>query len=332
MGQFEPGLPDPLPFVLVAGPHEDVESGRPQGPAHVDDPAVAADQQGARAGGADDAEPAGHGGGGQRVEQDRSDDHQEGDREDLRGAGQALVGEVGGEGGGRGGRDDPARGHPADEPPLPEGQPRLPGGDEGDERPYDQDQERDEEERGEQYGLQGRRCHGRRDRDEQQSDDQLDQCLEEGPAGGHVEAGEVGDCQPGDDRGDQPGVVADDVAPRRHDDHHGQLGDRAERLAEPQDAQRQPQQGDAHGAADQADAHADRELSQLVAPAQVGLRGGDRVEDERAEDAADRVDQRPLPDEDAPQLVGGPHVFEERPHHRGARHHEDHAHHGSAGQ
>ncbi len=43
--QLEPGLPDLLPLLIQARPHQHVQAGGPQRPAQVDDPAVAAHQQ-----------------------------------------------------------------------------------------------------------------------------------------------------------------------------------------------------------------------------------------------------------------------------------------------
>lgn len=145
---------------------------------------------------------------------------------------------------------------------------------------------------------------------------------------GDVQAGQVGDGESGDDRGDQAGVVAGDVAACGDEDHRRELGKRAERLPQPQFAQRQPEDAGSDRAARQTDAHADEELPDLVATADVDLPAGrDGVEDDGAEDAADRVGERPLPDQDAPYLVRRPDVLEQWPDDGGARHDQDHADH-----
>ena len=98
-----------------------------------------------------------------------------------------------------------------------------------------------------------------------------------------------------------PRVVADDVARRDDGDHGGELPA----------ACRAPPRGrsarsSSHSTAapstppSEADADAAEELTELVAEP-LGAARDDGVEDDRAEDGADRVDQRSLPGEDRPQ-------------------------------
>lgn len=327
-GQLDPRILDPSPLLVEPRPHQHVESGGAQGAPHVDHPWLAAHQEDACARGLDDGQPPGHRGRGQRVQQDGSHDHQEGDREDLGGAALPSVDEAGGERRRRGGRDDAARSHPPDERPFSLGQARTCRRGEGDKGTHHQDEDRDEGETGEQHGDQGGRGDGRGDGDEQQADDQLDQGLEEGPASRHVEAAEVGDGQSRDDRGDESRVVPDDVTTCGNGDDGRELRQSAQRFPQPQDAQRPPQQRRSHRPADQADGEADAELAQLVAAADVDTVGrGDGVEGQSAENAADRVGQCSFPDEDASDLVVGPHVVEQGTDDRRSRDDEDHSEH-----
>jgi len=107
---------------------------------------------------------------------------------------------------------------------------------------------------------------------------------------GNVEAAQVGHCQPHDNGGDEPGVLADHVASGGHGNDCGQLGGGAEHLAEPEPSQQEPQQGGPGDAARQAYADARQKLSQLVAESLTGARHHG-VENDGAEDAADRIDQ-----------------------------------------
>ena len=52
---------------------------------------------------------------------------------------------------------------------------------------------------------------------------ELDERLEERAPGGDVKDGQVGEGEAHEDRGDEPGVVADDVARCRHGDHRGDV-------------------------------------------------------------------------------------------------------------
>ena len=135
-------------------------------------------------------------------------------------------------------------------------------------RPDHQHQDGDQAERRQHQVSQRRRGDRGRDGDEQHPDDQLDQGLEERPPGRDVEAAQVRHGQPHDDRGDQPGVVADDVAGGRHGDHARRAGPWC----------RAPRPGRAcagsnHSSAvptappTSADADADQELPHLVAEA-----------------------------------------------------------------
>ena len=180
---------------------------------------MAADQQRAGAGGAGDAEPAGHRDRGQAVQGDRGDDDQEGDGQDLGRAADVAGGQRGPEGRGGGRGDDAARRHPAGERAFPPGQLGPDGGQEGHQRAGHQHQDGHQGEGGQHDVLQRRRGDGGRDGHEQDPDDQLHQGLEERPFGRDVEDAQVRHREPHHDRGDEPGVVADDVAGGRHPHH-----------------------------------------------------------------------------------------------------------------
>ena len=164
---------------------------------------------------------------------------------------------------------------------------------EGHQRAGHQHQDGHQGERRQHQVLERRRCHGGRAGHEQDPDDQLHQCLEERPFGRDVEGAQVRDRQPHQDRGDEPGVIADNVAGGRHPHHARQLGRGGEHIT-------QIKLGRAsHSTATPATAPAtpmpaDSEFAQRVADPAAGARQHG-VEHHRAQDAADRVDQRPLP-------------------------------------
>jgi hypothetical protein len=91
-------------------------------------------------------------------------------------------------------------------------------------------------------------------------------------------------------------------------------------------AQAQPQHPDADRRAGRADADRQQELPQWVADPAVGA-GQHGVEHHRAQDAADRVDQRALPGQDPLQAVGRADERQQRAHHRRPGHHQDRARH-----
>src|SRR6266542_1225934 len=100
--------------------------------------------------------------------------------------------------------------------------------------------------------------------------------------------------------GRRAGVVTGDVAARRHADHGGDGRQRAQAPSHIQLAQHQPQQRRSDDASGEADTDAEQELAELVAA------GDDGAEDERAEDAADRVNERALPQERPLHALGRP--------------------------
>lgn len=145
---------------------------------------------------------------------------------------------------------------------------------------------------------------------------------------GHVHTGQVGDGESGEDRGDEAGVVAGDVAARGDEDDGCQLDERAECFAESQFVKGQPEDGGAYRASREADTHADEELPDLVAAADVDpVAGRDGVEDHGPEDAADRVRQCSFPDQDAPQSVRGADVLQQGAYDGGSGDDEDHSDH-----
>jgi hypothetical protein len=137
-----------------------------------------------------------------------------------------------------------------------------------------------------------------------------------------IEATHVRHRQPHHDRGQQPSVLAGDVASGRNGDHAGKLGGRAEHLTEPEFAQQQPQQCDADDRPGQADPDSDQELAHLIGQPLMGPRQH-RAEHNRPEDAADRVDQRSLPGQHALQPFGGPDEAQQRSDHGRSRHDQD---------
>jgi hypothetical protein len=84
-------------------------------------------------------------------------------------------------------------------------------------------------------------------------DDELHKGLEERPPDGNIEATQVRDRQAHQDRGDEPGVVADDVADGRDAHHARQLAGGAEHIAQVKLAQAEPQHRDADRRAGRAD-------------------------------------------------------------------------------
>jgi len=121
----------------------------------------------------------------------------------------------------------------------------------------------------------------------------------------------------------RPGrVTPNHVARGCHRDYRGELRGRAEQFAEPELAQQQPEQRGADHPAGYADAHAGRKLGELAARPFAGARDN-AMEHQRAEDSADRVDQRPLPDEDLLHRFGGPDETEQRAYDGRSRDDED---------
>ena len=201
---------------------------------------VAGSQGRAGPGGAGNAEPPGHRDRGQAVQGDGGDDDQEGDGQDLGRAADVAGGQRGPEGRGGGRGDDAARRHPAGERAFPPGQLGPDGGEEGDQRAGHYHQDGHQGEGGQHEVLQRRRRHGGRDGHEQDPDDQLNQGLEERPFGRDVEDAQVRHREPHQDRGDEPGVVADDVAGGRHPHHASQLARGGEQIVQIKLAQAQP--------------------------------------------------------------------------------------------
>ena len=326
VGEFEAGVADLVALVLGRGPHEHVQACRVEGAGQVQDPRVAADQQRAGAGGAGDAEPAGHRDRGQAVQGHGGDDDQEGDGQDLGRAADVAGGQRGPEGRGGGRGDDPARRHPAGERAFPPGQIGPDGGEEGDQRAGHQHQDGHQGDGGQHDVLQRRRGDGGRDGHEQDPDDQLHQGLEEQPLGRDVEDAQVRHRELHQDRGDEPGVVTDDVAGGRHPHHARQLARGGEQVVQVKLAQAQPQHRHADYRAGHADAGGQQELAQRVGDPAAGARQHG-VEHHRAQDAADRVDQRALPGQYPLEAIGGPDEGQQRGYHRRPGHHQDRASH-----
>ena len=89
-------------------------------------------------------------------------------------------------------------------------------------------------------------------------------------------------------------------------------------------AQAHPQHRHADYRAGHADAGGQQELAQRVADPAAGARQHG-VEHHRAQDAADRVDQRALPGQYPLQAIGRPDESQQRGHHRRPGHHQDRA-------
>ena len=154
---------------------------------------------------------------------------------------------------------------------------------------------------------------GGRDGNEQNANNQLHECFEERAARRNVKAAPISQGEPHENRREQPGVLPGHVARGRNADHRGELRGGAEHLAEPEPAEQHPEQRGADHPAGQADGDADRKLAELAAQSPVGARD-DGVEDQCAEDPADRVDQGSLPDEDLLQAFRRPDEAEQRAH------------------
>jgi hypothetical protein len=169
---------------------------------------------------------------------------------------------------------------------------------------------------------QGGRGDGGGDRDEQETEDQLDQGLREGAPDRHLVIAKFGDGQPHEDRGNEAGVVADDVTRRRDADHCGQHGGCAERSLEAQLAVQQPQQTRSDDAPGDPDPDTQDKLRDLGRGALMST-GDDRVEHQGAENAADRIDQRTFPGKNPLDPFHRPEQLEQRAHDRRAGHHEN---------
>jgi hypothetical protein len=142
-----------------------------------------------------------------------------------------------------------------------------------DQRSGDEDEHGHQAERREHQMVQRLRGDGGRDGHEHEPNDQLHERLEEGTPGRDIEPAQVGHGQAHDDRGDKPGVVAEDVAACCHAHDDGERGAGAEDLAEPELAQQQPQCRDPDDAADQASTRCSRSTGRTKAssgPTTVG--------------------------------------------------------------
>src|SRR5580692_11331364 len=166
------------------------------------------------------------------------------------------------------------------------------------------------------------RGYGGRDGYKQDTDDQLHERLEERAARRDVKAPPISQGEPHENGRDESGVLADHVARGGDRDHRGELRGSAEQFAEPELAQQQPEQCGTDHPAGYADADAGRKLPELAARSFAGARD-DAMEHQRAEDSADRIDQRPLPDEDLLYPFGGPDETEQRAYDGRSRDDED---------
>jgi hypothetical protein len=167
---------------------------------------------------------------------------------------------------------------------------------------------------------------GGRDGDEEHTDDQLYQSLEERPPRGDAEAAHVRQRQSHQHRGDEPGVVTGDVADGRDAHHARELGGGPEHLTEVEFAQAEPEQRGADHRPGDADGDGDEELPHLVE--RIPVAGGqDGVEHDRAQDAADRVDQRSFPGQYPLEALRRADEAQQRAHHRRPGHDQDRAEH-----
>ena len=273
----------------------------------------AADQKRPGAAGPADAQSPGGQRRGQAVQGHRGHDDDERDRQDLGRAADALGGQARAERRRGGGRDDAARSHPADEGTLAFGQVRPQRRRERNDGPGHENQDSDQGERGQQQMPERGRGYGGRDGNEQDADDQLHERLEERAARRDVKAPPISQGEPHENRREESGVLADHVARGGYRDHRGELRVGAEQFAEPELAQQQPEQRGADHPAGYADADAGCKLPELAARPFAGA-CADGMEHQRAEDSADRVDQRSLPDEDLLQPFGGPDEVQQRAH------------------
>src|SRR5207247_480382 len=106
-----------------------------------------------------------------------------------------------------------------------------------------------------------------------------------------------------------------DIANGGDADDAGELAGSAEHLAEVELAQAEPQHRDADDRPGDADGDGYEELHQLVTEPLAGARQHG-VEHHRAEDAADRVDQRSLPREHPLEALRRPDEAQQRAHYR----------------
>jgi hypothetical protein len=99
------------------------------------------------------------------------------------------------------------------------------------------------------------------------ANNELYEGFEKWAAGRDVKTQLIGQRESHEDRRDEPGVLAENVAAGRHRDHGGELCAGAEHLVQPELAQQQPEHRSADDAAGHADPDAQRKLSHLAAQA-----------------------------------------------------------------
>ena len=251
---------------------------------------------------------------GEPVEHDGGEDDDEDDGQHELGVGDSLVLELEAEGRCRRAGDDPARSHPGDEPSLPPCQRGPPGGEEGDERPEDQHHHQDEHDRLWQHGFDGARGDGRGDEHEEDADEQLHERLLELAGERDVDPTRrldpalVGETDAHQRRRREARVLAQEIGRHdRCDDDHQRGEDGHPRLVEVYLAQEHPEEDRARDGRSRAHSDAQRELAESPARAHG-------VEDEDAEQRADRVDEHAFPLQRRPDRTCRADEGEERKH------------------
>ena len=170
---------------------------------------------------------------GQAVQGHRRHDDDEGGRQDPRCAANALGDQARGERRCGRGRDDAARGHPADErrSPFIRSVLSVDANATIGRATTTRTATRASVGAADPEQMRG---HGSRDGNEQHADNQLHEGFEERAPGRNVEAAAIGQGEPHENRGDEPGVRASHVASGCYPDHGGELRGGTEHFAEPE--------------------------------------------------------------------------------------------------
>ena len=199
---------------------------------------------------------------------------------------------------------------------------RADGRQRGEDRAHDQHEPTDEGERGPQDASERFRCDGRRDRDEEETDDQLDDRSEERSVLRRRDHLRVGDHEAHHDRRDETGVVVHRVTHGRDRDHGGDRRLGGQYAGHAQLVEEQPQHHRADQPTEDPDADADGEVEHGALHSLV-LAARQRMEHERPDDGADRIDRRALPAEDRAHPTTGASPFEQWYHDGRSGHDED---------